>query len=56
MKEIKYKGRKIRVAKLKTGEYAYEITGRKGEKTQDGFARAWTAKRGAVRAINRQEV
>ena len=55
MKEFKYKGRKVRIAKLLGGSYAYEIKGRKGERIMPGFARAWTAKRGAIRAINRQE-
>ena len=56
MVEFKYKGRKVTVAKLaKNAGYAYRIVGRKGEKTQADFCRAWTAKRGAKRAIDRQE-
>lgn len=55
MTQIKYKGRKISLAKTKAG-WLFEVKrGTKSKVSDTPYARMWTAKRGAVRAINRKE-
>lgn len=55
MTEIKYKGRKIRVARTTEG-WGFEVSYRqKPAKFSWGYARRWTALRGAKRAVDRKE-
>ena len=51
---IKYKGRTITVAKAITG-YAFQVKRGKKEVVADGYCRPWTARRGAMRMIDRKE-
>lgn len=56
MTQIKYKGRKISLAKTKAGWFAEIKRGAKSKVLDTPYARMWTAKRGAIRAVDRNEV